>query len=94
MISAFAIGLAVHLGFSIAAGIFSIYTMFARDSSGALDTCIKNATQGSNATQTPDDISKTCKKGLIILKAIVVTIYVLTWLIQLCKFFFSYYILF
>jgi len=87
MISAFAIGLAVHLGFSIAAGIFSIYSMFARDSSGALDTCIQNATHGSDTTQTPDDITKLCKHGIILLKAIVVTIYVLTWLIQLYAYF-------
>lgn len=87
MISAFAVGLAVHLGFSIASGVFSIYTMFAHDSSGTLETCIQNATQDSNATMTPDDINKSCKQGIILLKAIVITIFVLTWFIQLYAYF-------
>jgi hypothetical protein len=87
MISGFAIALAIHLGISIASGIFSIYIMFAHDSSGVLDTCIQNATQSSDVTQVPDDITNTCKKGLIILKAVLVAVYVLTWLIQLYAYF-------
>jgi len=81
MISSFAIALAIHLGFSVASGAFSIYTVFTRDSQGALDTCLNNAADTSAAT------TQSCKNGLIILKAVTVTIYVFTWLLQLYAYF-------
>lgn len=82
MVSGFAIAIAIHLGFSIAAGCFSIYAMFTRDSQAALDSCLQKANDVSNAMQS-------CKRGLILIKAVTVVIYVLTWLIQLCNFFLS-----
>jgi hypothetical protein len=78
MVSGFAIAIAIHLGFSIAAGCFSIYTMFASDSQTALDSCLQKADDDSDATM------QSCKSGLILIKAVLVVIYVLTWLIQLC----------
>ena len=78
MVSGFAIGIAIHLGFSIAAGCFSIYTMFARDSQAALDSCLQKANDDSDATM------QSCKSALVLIKAVMVVIYVLTWLIQLC----------
>jgi len=81
MVSGFAIAIAIHLGFSIAAGCFSIYTMFARDSQTALDSCLQKANDDSDATM------QACKSGLVLIKALMVTIYVLTWLIQLYAYF-------
>jgi hypothetical protein len=77
MVSSFAIAIAIHLGFSIAAGCFSIYTMFARDSQAALDSCLQKASD-------VPDAATVCKNGIILIKAVTVVIYVLTWLIQLC----------
>jgi hypothetical protein len=82
MVSGFAIAIAIHLGFSIAAGCFSIYTMFAHDSQAALlDSCLQNANDVSDA------IMQSCKSGLVLLKAVTVVIYVLTWLVQLYAYF-------
>ena len=81
MVSGFGTAIALHLGFSIASGCFSIYTMFARNSQEAIDKCTEKAGDESDATV------QSCKKALILFKAIVVTVYVLMWLIQLCKFF-------
>jgi len=81
MISGFAISVAIHLGFSIASGAFSIYTMFARDSQAALNSCLQKANDISDAT------TQSCKTGLIFIKAVTVVIYVLTWLIQLYAYF-------
>jgi len=81
MVSGFGTAIAVHLGFSIAAGIFTIYTMFARDSQEALDKCITKAGDDSDATV------QSCKKALILIKAVVVAVFVLMWLIQLYGYF-------
>jgi uncharacterized membrane protein len=81
MVSGFAIGIAIHLGFSVAAGCFSIYTMFSRDSQPALDSCLQKANDDSDATM------QACKSGLILIKAVMVVIYVFTWLIQLHAYF-------
>jgi flagellar basal body-associated protein FliL len=82
MVSSFAIAIAIHLGFSIASGCFSIYTMFARNSQATLDSCMEKANDDSDTTM------QSCKSGLILIKALMVVIYVLTWLIQLCSFFY------
>jgi hypothetical protein len=81
MVSGFAIAIAIHLGFSIAAGCFSIYTMFARDSQAAIDSCLQNTNDVSDAAM------QSCKSGLILIKAVTVIIYVFTWLIQLYAYF-------
>lgn len=82
MISNFAIVLAVHLGFSIASGIFSIYAMFTRDASTAVAQCLVNASvQGVEVTQTD------CQNGITVMKGVMVAVYVITWLIQLYAYF-------
>jgi len=81
MVSGFAIAIAIHLGFSIAAGCFSIYTMFARDSQPVLDSCLKKYNDDSDAAL------QSCKSGLVLIKAVMVVVYVLTWLIQLYAYF-------
>jgi len=79
-ISGFAIAIAIHLAFSIAAGCFSIYAMFARESQTTLRNCLQQANDVSDAMQL-------CKNGLILIKALTVVIYVLAWLIQLYAYF-------
>jgi len=81
MISSFAVALAIHLGFSIASGAFSLYTVFSRNSQDLLDTCRQNAADAS------DDTTQACKNGIIILKAVTVVVYVFIWLIQLYAYF-------
>jgi len=81
MVSGFATGIAIHLGFSIAASCFAIYNMFARNSQATIDRCIQKANDDSDATV------QSCKSGVILLKALVVVVYVLTWLIQLYAYF-------
>lgn len=78
MVSGFATGISIHLGFSIIAGCFAIYAMFKRDSQVSIDNCIQKANDDSDATV------KACKSALILLKALVVLVYVLVWFIQLC----------
>jgi len=80
MVLGFAFAITIHLGFSIAAGCFSIYTMFASDSQAALDSCLQKANDVS-------DVMQSCKSGLILIKAVTVVIYVLTWFIQLYAYF-------
>jgi hypothetical protein len=81
MVSGFAIAIAIHLGFSVASGCFSIYTMFARDSQAALDSCLQKANDDSDA------ITQSCKNAIVLIKAVTVVIYVVTWLIQLYAYF-------
>jgi len=81
MVSGFASAIIIHLGFSIAAGGFAIYTMFARNSQATLDMCIQKANDDSDATV------QSCKSGLILIKALMVVVFVLTWLIQLYAYF-------
>jgi len=82
LISSFSLVLAVHLGFSVASGVFSIYTMFTRDSSGVVNQCVVNAvTQGAAVT------TKDCQTGVAVMKGVMVVIYVVTWLIQLYAYF-------
>jgi hypothetical protein len=82
MVSSFAIVLAVHLGFSVASGIFSIYAMFTRDASTAVAQCLVNASvQGVEVTQTD------CQNGITVMKGVMVAVYVITWLIQLYAYF-------
>jgi len=82
MISSFAFVLAIHLGFSIASGVFSIYVMFTRDSSTTVNECVANAAnQGVTVSESE------CHKGIVFMKGVMVGIYVLTWLIQLYAYF-------
>jgi len=75
LVSLFGSLLAFHLGVSIATGIFTIYTLFKRNTDEALANCINGSTD-----QTLID---SCHEGLKILKIVVVAGYVVTWLIEL-----------
>jgi len=82
MVSAFSFVLALHLGFSIASGIFSIYAMFTQDSTSAVNQCLGNA-----ATQGVDVSAQDCQNGITVMKGVMVAVYILTWLIQLYAYF-------
>lgn len=78
MVSGFAIALAIHLGFSIASGIFTLYSQFKANSADAVATCLSAST---------DATEDGCKSGIAIMKGIMVAIYVITWFIQLYAYF-------
>jgi hypothetical protein len=82
LISSFSLVLAVHLGFSVASGVFSIYTMFTRDSTAVITQCVSNAVSQGAAVTDAD-----CKSGVAVMKGVMVVVYVLTWLIQLYAYF-------
>jgi hypothetical protein len=77
MVSSFALALAIHLGFSIASGIFSLYSLFKQNPQEALAKCVNDAAENSESTTT-------CQNGLAIMKGVMVAIYIVTWLVQLC----------
>jgi len=80
MVSSFALALAIHLGFSIASGIFRLYTLFRQNPQEALANCVNDAADNSESTTT-------CQNGLAIMKGVMVAIYIVTWLIQLYAYF-------
>jgi len=82
MVSTFAFVLALHLGFSIASGIFSIYAMFTQDPTTAVLQCVGNA-----ARQGVDVSSQDCENGITVMKGVMVAVYILTWLVQLYAYF-------
>ncbi|KAJ7489462.1 hypothetical protein FB451DRAFT_1081087 [Mycena latifolia] len=75
LVSLFGSMLGFHLGFSIATGVYAMFTLFKRNSDEALADCVN----GSMDADTIDG----CKNGLKLLKVLVVTAYVVTWLIEL-----------
>lgn len=77
MVSSFAVALAIHLGFSIASGVFTLYSMFKEKTSDAVARCL-NETSDAHAT------AETCRTAVEVMKGIMIGIYVVTWLIQLC----------
>jgi hypothetical protein len=76
LVSLFGSMLAFHLGFSIATGVFTIYTLFKRNSDEALANCVNGSTD--------QNVIDGCKEGLKILKIVIVVVYVVTWLVELC----------
>jgi len=79
MVSSFAIALAVHLGFSVAAGIFTIYTVFKQNPQDLIEKCVNGSTDES--------VTDNCKTSVNIMKGVMIAIYVVTWLIQLYAYF-------
>jgi len=78
MVSSFAVGLAIHLGFSVAAGIFAIYTIFKQNIQESIDECVNGSTDPS--------AGNLCRKTVSITRVLVIVVYIIAWLIQLCKF--------
>jgi len=79
MVAGFAIALAIHLGFSVASGIFSIYLVFRQSAQEAIDACTDGSADPS--------IIDSCKNGSGIMKGVMIAIYVVTWLLQLYAYF-------
>ncbi|KAK7052387.1 hypothetical protein R3P38DRAFT_2860038 [Favolaschia claudopus] len=75
LVTIFGTLLAVHLGISVATGIYAIYTVFKNTSEQALFDCIKGSTD-------PSEI-ESCNNGLKLLKIIIIVGYSVTWLIEL-----------
>jgi len=75
LVSLFGSMLGFHLGFSIATGVYTIYTLFKRNSDEALANCINGSTD--------QHIIDGCRNGLKVLKGVVVAVYVVTWLVEL-----------
>ena len=84
LVISYSVGLAIHLGLSIASGVFTMYTIFRPNPANSVEQCIKDA------NPTPDLLEETrsiCATGMAIGKGIVVAIYVITWLLQLYAYF-------
>jgi len=79
MVSSFAIALALHFGFSLASGIFTLYTLFRQSPQESIDKCV-------NGSEDPE-IIQSCGNSIGLMKGIMVAIYVLTWLIQIYAYF-------
>jgi len=79
MVAGFAIALAIHLGFSVASGIFSIYLLFRQTPEEAIDACANGSTDPA--------VVDSCKNGMGAIKGIIIAIYVVTWLMQLYAYF-------
>lgn len=82
MVSIFAFVLALHLGFSVASGIFSIYAMFTQDPTTAVVQCVGNA-----ASSGVDISLQDCQNGIKVMKGVMVGVYIITWLVQLYAYF-------
>jgi hypothetical protein len=60
MVAGFAIALAIHLGFSVASGIFSIYLFFRQTPQEAIEACANGSTDQS--------LIDSCKNGTGVMK--------------------------
>ncbi|PPQ99958.1 hypothetical protein CVT24_009537 [Panaeolus cyanescens] len=78
-VSAFATAMAIHLGLSVAAGIFALISLFRQDDQPAIDKCTNGDTESL--------IVEGCKKGIQVMKGVMVAVYVLVWLVQLYAYF-------
>ncbi|KAJ7602420.1 hypothetical protein FB45DRAFT_798866 [Roridomyces roridus] len=74
-VSTFSSALSLHLGFSIGTGIFSIYTVFKRNSDAAISNCIQNSTDPSKIKQ--------CHTDLDIAKGLIIGIFLVAWVVEL-----------
>lgn len=70
--------LCAHLGFSIVTGIFYLYTLFHQTGNTDIQKCIDESTDDATA--------EACKKGFGIIRAVIVVIFILIWLIELCAY--------
>ena len=77
LVMTFGVGVAIHLAFSIAAGVFNLYTMFHENSAEAITKCLNGATD--------DATREVCNNGIAIIKGVAVAIYIISWLVELCK---------
>jgi len=93
-IATFAIAVAIHLGFSVASGIFTIISVFRHGAEEQVKQCIAaggeasaNATVDTAAGAASGVTEAACKSGVSIMKAAMIIIYVITWGVQLYCYF-------
>lgn len=87
MTIAFSVGIAIHLALSIASGIFTIVTVFKEPAQAAIEACLEG-------TKGDEEAVRVCKTGAGIVKGLIVAIYVVAWLIELCEWAFPIIIFF
>ncbi|KAF7303749.1 hypothetical protein MIND_00604500 [Mycena indigotica] len=78
LVSVFGTMLALHLGFSIATGIYTLYTLFKRSNQAALIVCINNSVDPTDPAA-----AVRCQNGFKYLKIVSIVSYCLSWLIEL-----------
>jgi hypothetical protein len=84
LVISYSVGLAIHLGLSIASGVFTMFTIFRPNPANSVETCIKES------NPTPELLEETkniCNTGMAIAKGVIVAIYVVSWLLQLYAYF-------
>jgi hypothetical protein len=84
LVIAYSVGLALHLGLSIASGVFTMITIFRPNPAKSVESCI------AEANPTPDLLEETrniCNTGMAVAKGIIVAIYVVSWILQLYGYF-------
>uniref|UniRef100_A0A8H7XUL7 Uncharacterized protein n=1 Tax=Psilocybe cubensis TaxID=181762 RepID=A0A8H7XUL7_PSICU len=86
LISTFAIALAIHLGFSLASGAFTLYTVFHERTADAVARCL-NESQLPDPDMDGDGEVKACRGAVALMKGVMVVVYVVTWFIQLYAYF-------
>lgn len=79
MVTAFSVGIAIHLGLSIGSGVFTIYSVFKEAPTNAIEACMEG--------KTDEETRKICSTGMSLVKGAIVAIYVIAWLIELYAYF-------
>ena len=69
--------LVFHLAFSVAAGIFAIYRVF-KDSDNYISECLLGKENDPTAL-------KTCQAGASLLKGLMVTVFIVFWMLTTCE---------
>ncbi len=67
-----------HLGFSIATGVYFIYTLFHKVGNDDVNNCVNGDTSQSKQDE--------CKKAFDTGRGIIIGLYIFFWLIELCMF--------
>jgi hypothetical protein len=74
LISVYSTMLYTHLGFSIVTGAFYLYTLFHQAGKTDIQKCIDNSADGA---------AEACKKGFGVIRAIIVVVFIIVWLLEL-----------
>ena len=75
LVSVYSTILAVHLGFSIGSGIFTLYSIFRKNSEEAIQMCLNRL--GA-------DLPEAQCRNVFVIKGVFLTIFIVVWLFQLC----------
>lgn len=68
--------LAAHLGFSVVSGALYLHSLFRQETQQIVDDCVNGSTDGF--------VLGLCQKGMSAVKGIIIAIFVVTWLVELC----------